>query len=138
MFIVRLTVVVLNIVAAVLMGMSAVAILGPDQSDPPRGMMFDFFWVLFHIGPCVAMAVLGSLSKRLGGWGLALALIPISLTIVTPGLLVADYEIHRPRDHSPTHGAATFLVVCMEYIATVVMWAIALGMWWYRRRQPAR
>lgn len=134
----RFVVVVLNLVAGMLMALSVVTVLGPDLGSPRRGVVFDALWLAFHVGPLVALAALALVSHRLELPRLPLVLIAVTVFIAVPGVLIAKSDADSAPNHSPGHGALTFLAVCAQYLAAGASWIVSLGIWAARRAKRRR
>jgi hypothetical protein len=132
---VRILVVALNVAGGVLMGLAVHTLMGPDLGIPPRGPVANALWLAFHIGPCAALAGLAVASAKIGSQVLPITLVPVTLAVIGPGVLVARYEAAEPAEGDLLHGILTLLAVCVQYLVVIAAWASVLGGWLWRRSQ---
>lgn len=116
--------------AAAAMVVAVSQILGPDDGFPPRGVMFDTLWKLYHAGPCLGLAVISGWvaarhpRRQMIGVTVAVAV------IILPGLWVAWQEAgSRPASFSPLYGIATAATVAVQYVMALVVVAVVTLMW---------
>lgn len=129
---------VLSLATAGGMAAAASRMLGPDNSDPPRGIGFDIFWVAYHTGPCVLLAVLTVYASRFRSRRFTIGVCLAAIVIIAPGLWVASDESGSPPGgFSPTYGLWTAAAVAVQYVIALFAWAVTVAVGWSKRRKEA-